>query len=167
MRIHRDSFDIGVGMFNAERTQSNPKNGADSPDIEVKVGVPTRLAQRYRSAVAIKRAASRWPVVEMASRPASRGIFAPAKSSAFDRNPVERARRRSRAQEATAIGIFRRLRFIFIFSCVPVGRSSGSFSAARYAASAPMRPYRYLTNAGPRPVSSVRLLQDGVSRLAR
>ena len=36
----------------------------------------------------LNRTASRWPVVEMASRPASRGIFAPAKSSAFDRNPA-------------------------------------------------------------------------------
>ncbi|KOX76573.1 hypothetical protein WN51_11779 [Melipona quadrifasciata] len=39
-RIHRGSLFIPVsGMFNAERTQSNPKNGADGPDIENKTNM--------------------------------------------------------------------------------------------------------------------------------
>ncbi|CAD1479157.1 unnamed protein product, partial [Heterotrigona itama] len=48
MRIHRDSFDTGIGMFNAERTQSNPKNGADGPDIENKVNIPWQTDRSFQ-----------------------------------------------------------------------------------------------------------------------
>lgn len=71
------------------------------------------ICRRYRSGcLVINRAAMRYRVLKRQLQ----HFCNPAKSSAFDRNSVE-SRRHLRAQETIAIGIFRRLHLIFIFSC--------------------------------------------------